>query len=269
MEPGTWYDGRIDTSKAAIARIYDYMLGGSHNFPADRQAAEKLLELMPWARSMALSNRAYMVRVVRWLVGRGIDQFLDLGSGVPTVHNVHEVAQERNAAARVVYVDNDPVAVAHSELVLADNPNAMIVPADLRAPAEVQTDPRLRSTLDLNRPVAILMIAVLPFVTPPYDVNELVDAYLAEVVPGSYLAISHASLDGASDATLARAAEAGRLYASCVSPAMPRSLAEVTSLFDGLELVDPGVLPIHEWPSANHDEDPPTMTSYGGVGRLP
>ncbi len=257
----------VDTTVASSARMYDWFLGGSHNFAADREAAQRVLELAPWTAAMAVSNRAWLVRVVRFLVAEvGIRQFLDLGSGVPTVGNVHEVAQAVEPEARVVYVDRDPVAVTHSRFVLAGNKYAAVVPADIRDPASVQTHAVTAALLDAAEPVAVLMCSILPFIGDDDRPADLVAAYTADLVPGSCLAVSHASMDGMAEHLRGPVERAARVYEAAGQPVTLRSRAEIVSWFDGLSLFAPGVVALDEWrPDDGAEPGLTEMVSFGGV----
>jgi trans-aconitate methyltransferase len=261
----------VDITVPSASRMYDYYLGGSHHFPADRHAADKILRFAPWTRDKAGANRAFLRRVVTYLVrDAGIRQILDLGSGVPTVGNVHQVAHAFAPDTRVVYVDVDPVAVAHSRLILADNPHAVAARANILHPQTILTHPDVRSLLDTGRPTALLMIAALPFVTDADRPDQLIAAYLDALAPGSYLAISHVSSDGLSPDLYATLREAARGYAEGREPVTLRPAAQIRSWFDGLDLVDPGIVPVTDWrPDSNTDTPVFPLLSYGGVGRLP
>ncbi|CAM5594092.1 SAM-dependent methyltransferase [Streptomyces violaceorubidus] len=164
MERPAWAPRSIDISVPSVSRIYDFYLGGSHNFEVDREAARRAMEFMPGLPKIMQANRAFMRRAVRFAADEGIDQFLDIGSGIPTFGNVHEVAGRSRPGARVVYVDHDPVAVAHSEAVLAVNDDADVVAGDLLKPREILASPQVERLIDLNRPVALLLVAILHFV---------------------------------------------------------------------------------------------------------
>jgi SAM-dependent methyltransferase len=190
-----WVPPEVNVVVPSSARIYDYVLGGGHNFEVDRQAAERLLEAVP-AREMARLNRAYLRRAVLFLIDAGIRQFLDLGSGIPTVGNVHEVAQEADPSTRVLYVDIEPIAVAHSELLLADNNNASVIRADLRKPETILDTSEAHRLLDMTQPLGLLMVGVMQFVPDSDDPWAIVASYRDRLAPGSYLAISHFTPDG-------------------------------------------------------------------------
>src|SRR5947208_805756 len=183
MELSSGVPDDIDVTRPSAARVYDYFLGGAHNFEVDRQLAAQIASLTPNLAQTMRANRSFLRRAVRYLVAQGIEQFLDLGSGIPTTGNVHEVAQAANLRARVVYVDNEPVAVAHSRHLLATNPYATIVDADLRRPSVVMRHHETRRLLDFSRPVAVLMVSVLHFVTDEEDPAGIVAAYRDALAP--------------------------------------------------------------------------------------
>jgi S-adenosyl methyltransferase len=256
-----------DFSTANPARIYDYMLGGSANFAVDRQAADKLLALEPQTARYMRANRAFLRRVVAYLARAGVDQFLELGSGVPTVGHVHEVAGGINPAARVVYVDNEPVAAAYGQRLLADVPGTAMVVEDIRDPDGVLAHPDTRALLDLDRPVAVLMMAVLHFVLDDERVAEMVTAYRDRTAGGSYLAVSHSS--GERHAATRQAEEQ---YRSTSQPFRSRTIEAIRGMFTGYELVEPGVVYIGDWhPDPGTDpyavEGPQVIA--GGLGRKP
>jgi O-methyltransferase involved in polyketide biosynthesis len=242
-----------------VARVYDYYLGGSHNFAVDRDFAQQVLQAMPNVPQLARENRAFLRRVVRDLTNEGIDQFVDLGSGIPTVGNVHEVAQEINPAARVVYVDWDPVAVTHGQAILADNDRTAVVGADLRDPEPIFDDPQVRRLIDPSKPTAILLIAVLHFVPDEQQPVELIARIAGCVAPGSYVAISHASTD-----PTVELGKAAALYKQTASPVVMRTQEEIVGLFGALTLVDPGVVRTPLWRPDFPDEVGPQARDYPG-----
>jgi hypothetical protein len=268
MERPQWAPADIDMELPSAARLYDYFLGGFHNFAADREMAQKILALTPDLPMISQGNRAFLRRAVRYLVSQGVDQFLDLGSGIPTVGNVHEVAQELNPDARVVYVDNDPVAVAHSRSILGDDRRASVIQADARDPRSVLTDPAVDRTLDLGRPVGVLMVALLHFVPESDDPARLVAEFRDAVPSGSYLALSH----GSDEHDPARSAEVGRLYQKSANPVTLRSRDAIVALLDGFDLVDPGVVHRPLWrpdPDRAAERDPARFSVFAGVGHKP
>ncbi|MGY2062369.1 SAM-dependent methyltransferase, partial [Nocardia gipuzkoensis] len=190
MTRPSWAPEGIDLDRPSASRVYDYFVGGMHNFEIDRTLARQIEAFTPNVAETMRANRDLLRRCVRFLVDAGIDQFLDLGSGIPTVGNVHEVAQARNPAARVIYADIDPVAVAHSRAILDGNPDAMVVQADVAAPEAILSDPQVRDLLDFDRPIAVLLLGVLHFVPEEAEPGKCVARLQEAVAPGSYLAIT-------------------------------------------------------------------------------
>ncbi|UQU62236.1 SAM-dependent methyltransferase [Couchioplanes caeruleus] len=252
------------STRPSSARIYDALLGGNHNFAADREAAKRLLTAIPGAGDMARANRAFLSRAVEHLLERGVRQFLDIGSGIPTVGNVHEIAQRREPGARVVYVDIDPVAVAHSNDILKDNPGAAAVQADMRFPEAILDHPAVRDLLDLDRPIGLLLVAMLHFV-PDDDAYLAVDRLRAALPPGSYVVISHGVSDTPADAASEQVAALYRR--TDVSAAHGRTRGEILRFFGNAELVQPGLVWVHEWPDAG-DGDPHGMAVVAGVAQI-
>ena len=266
MERPSWVPAGIDLDRPNAARMYDYALGGSHNFAVDRAMVEKVEEMMPGASLVAHVNRAFLHRAVRFLLAAGVRQFLDLGSGIPTVGNVHEVAQAIDPRSRVAYVDVDPVAVAHSRTILVDNEYATAVHGDARRPADILADPEVTRLLDLTQPVAVLLIAVLHFVPDADDPAGLVAQLYDRVAPGSYLAISH----GCPDDNPTAAASVRQAYQQTATPLTLRTRPEVERLFDRFELVEPGVTGVTAWrPEATERAEPERREMVAGVGRKP
>jgi hypothetical protein len=230
------------------ARIYDYLLGGKDNFPADRAAAEAVLSISPIARTVALTNRQFMRRVTRHLAeAEGIRQFLDIGTGLPTSPNLHEVAQEVAPEARIVYVDNDPIVLVHARALLTSSPagRTTYLQADLHEPDTIMTSTELLDTLDLGRPVAVSMIALLHYVEDDQVVKDLITRFMAPLPAGSMLVLSVAG----SDETAVRDndEEAVQTFNSHGFNLKPRTPAEVEAFFEGLELLEPGVVMVHRW----------------------
>ncbi|MET7878249.1 SAM-dependent methyltransferase [Micromonospora profundi] len=267
MQRPDWAPDTIDIERPSVARMYDYYLGGSHNFAADRAAAQAMVAAVPEAPLMAQANRAFLRRAVSYLAEAGVRQFLDIGSGIPTVGNVHEIAQRIDPLSRVVYVDVDPVAVAHSREILAGNDLAVVVQEDLRHPERILDHPDVRRLLDLSQPVAVMVVAVLHFIPDTDRPAELLRTLRDALAPGSYLVLSQASDDGRSDD---ERAEAERVYQRTDNPLSVRSRAELTALFDGFELVDPGVVWVPQWrpDTPESAEDAERAVFMGGVGRL-
>lgn len=259
---------------ATAARIYDYHLGGTHNFPADRAAAEAIAAKFPLVPAMARANRAFLRRAVRFLVDNGVRQFLDIGSGIPTAGNVHEIAQAAAPEARVVYVDIDPVAVAESQEILAGNDRATAILGDLRNPSAILGNPRVSKLLDFTSPVGLLLVAVLHFVPDDTEATDAVAQLVKALAPGSYLVISHACPEDP-DLNLADVGVAQEVYQrQTATPFTLRTRAELARFFTGFELVDPGLVWLPEWRPAPDDptdfaDDPRRCGGLCAVGRLP
>ncbi|MFW6033674.1 MAG: SAM-dependent methyltransferase [bacterium] len=258
----------VDTSTPNVARMYDYYLGGKDNFAADREAAERVLALAPEARQAARANRAFLAHIVDRLVGLGIRQFIDVGSGLPTQGNVHEVAQAKDPDARVVYADYDPVVCAHGRALLQKSDGVTVVQADLRNPEDILNSDDVRSLINFDEPVAVLLIAILHFVPDDDDPAGLIAKFRDAMAPGSYLALTHATADAMSGRE--QAAEKGlEVYKRSTASVILRSRDEIAQLFAGLELIDPGVAWLAEWDTAEEAEKPEDSWIYAGVGRKP
>ncbi|MEU9991806.1 SAM-dependent methyltransferase [Streptomyces sp. NPDC007971] len=268
MERPAWAPRSIDISVPSVSRIYDYYLGGSHNFEVDREAARKAMEFMPGLPKIMQANRAFMRRAVRFAAQEGITQFLDVGSGIPTFGNVHEVAQAAAPGARVLYVDHDPVAVAHSQAVLQGNEAADVIAADLRKPQEILSSPVRERLIDLNRPVALLLVAILHFVEDADDPFGAVAELREALAPGSLLILTHASYEGI-PLTPERAEGAVDVYRDIRNPLIMRSRDEIARFFEGYDMVEPGLVQMPHWrpESAPEDEDPYAFSGIAGVGR--
>ncbi|MFI1104676.1 SAM-dependent methyltransferase [Streptomyces melanogenes] len=269
MERPAWAPTGIDISVPSVSRIYDYYLGGSHNFEVDREAARKAMEFIPGLPKVMQANRAFMRRAVRFALDEGITQFLDIGSGIPTFGNVHEVAQSGDHEARVVYVDHDPVAVAHSKAVLEGNDRAAVVAADLRKPQDILSSPEVTRLLDLDRPVALLLVAVLHFVEDSDDPRAAVAALRDALAPGSLLILTHAAYEGI-PLSEDRAGGAVGVYRNIRNPLVMRTSEEIATFFDGFELVAPGLVQMPMWRPENspEQEDPYAFSGFAGVGRI-
>jgi SAM-dependent methyltransferase len=267
VERPAWAPAELDLDRPNAARMYDYYLGGSHNFAVDRELAAQVFEAWPDMPRAAQANRAFLRRAVRYLIEQGVRQFLDIGSGIPTVGNVHEVAQAGAPDARVVYVDTDPVAVTHSRSLLSDNDRTAVVQADGRCPADVLADPGLTGLLDLSRPVGLLMVALLHFVLDEEDPYGILAGYAARLAPGSWLVVSHGSTD-----TAPGVATMETLYQqNTATPIQMRSRSELETLLRDVRLVEPGVEFLPAWRPEHPDdvgEDPSWASGYGAVGRL-
>jgi len=266
VERPSWAPPGVDIESPSAARIYDYHLGGVHNFPVDRQVADQIARMAPELPRIMRANRAFLDRAVRFLVAAGIRQFLDLGSGIPTVDNVHEIAQRMAPDARVAYVDNDPVAVAHSRALLGDNPYATAVEADIRNVARVLRAPEVGGLIDFSQPVALLMVAVLHFMPDSDDVDSVIAGYRHAVPGGSYLVISHAPADHDNEPEDARQAQS--TYRRRVADFAPRTKAEIAAMFTGFDLVDPGIVHVELW-RPEGDATPDPVGGWVGVGHKP
>jgi SAM-dependent methyltransferase len=239
-----WVPPGIDTKRANVARVYDYWLGGSHNFLADQDVARAIAAVEPKMREIARANRQFLGRAVRYLAAAGIHQFLDIGSGIPTEGNVHEVAQDADPGARVVYADVDEVAIAHSKAILAGHENATVVEADLREPEKILADDEVRRLIDFGQPAGLLLMVVLHFIADAEDPWRIVATLRDALAPGSYLVLGHATHEGRP--AVAHATE--RVYNRSVSTQLHlRSRAEIQRFFDGFEIVDPGLVYVPLW----------------------
>jgi len=259
----------IDTSKPHAARIYDYLLGGKDHYAVDRETAELAIKAIPTGRTAARENRTFLGRAVRYLVAEaGIRQFLDIGTGLPSANNVHEVAQAQAPESRVVYVDNDPVVLAHARALLTSTPQgrSAYIQADLCEPETILADPALRRTLDLSRPVALMLVGILHFVPDEQDPRRAVAALTDALAPGSYLAASHGVVEFNPDGAEAWT----RTYRAGGVPFQLRSIDEFAELaFAGLELVEPGLVVVSDWHPQGTDPRPlpAEVGIVGGVAR--
>jgi trans-aconitate methyltransferase len=262
---------RFDTNTPSVARIYDAMLGGRDNYEVDRQVYRQTVEIEPNIATYAVELRRWLVRAVRFLAeGAGIDQFLDCGSGLPTAENTHQVVQRINPEARVLYVDHDPMVVAHARAILDENDHTEVLEADLRYPAELLSHPLVTSHLDLTRPIALIQNATLHHVRDEDDPWQIMAGYLDGLMPGSYVAISHFldPEDGGRQSEVTKALRAR--YRAAVGSGTPRNRARITAFFDGLELVEPGLVRFVDWwPDGPHLAPLPDILDLGlaGVGR--
>ena len=260
----------IDTTKAHPARMYDYLLGGKDHFKADRDAIAGLLRAIPSARTGARENRAFLGRAVRYLVTEGgVRQFLDIGTGLPTANNVHEVAQSVAPESRIVYVDNDPIVLAHARALLTSHPagRTTYIEADLHDPDAIVGHPEVRETLDLGQPIALMLVAVLHFFPDDQDPASIVSTLLAALAPGSYLVASHTTADYADPGA---AADGIRAVQRAGVPFQARTADEFSKLaFGGLEMVEPGLVPASEWRPEGPHPLPAEVGYYGAVARKP
>jgi SAM-dependent methyltransferase len=260
-----WAPADLDVTRPSTARVYDYFLGGAHNFEVDRQLAEQIAATSPAVAATARANRHFLRRAVQFLAAQGVQQFLDIGSGIPTVGNVHEIAHAVAPGTRVVYVDIDPIAVAQSRSILRDNPDTAVLCVDLRDPQKLLVEAGATGLIDLDEPLALLLAGVVHFVADADEPGELIAQLRDAVAPGSYLLISHATGDGQPPEVL----EAGRMTGRASHISL-RTHAEITAFFGPFALVEPGLVPVSEWrpdPADEPDPNPHRMTGYAGVGR--
>ena len=258
----------FDTSVAHIARVYDYWLGGKDNYAADRKAGDAALEAYPYIAGGVRANRAFLARVVRYLAGEaGIRQFLDIGTGIPTANNTHEAAQDIAPDSRVVYVDNDPIVLAHARALLTSSPegHTAYLDADFRDVDMILAE--ASQTLDFSRPVAIMLIAILHLIDDESDPQSIVAKLIDAVPSGSYLAISCLSSDIMASAARFQAHD--RLRELMHEKLTVRDREEVASFFTGLEMVEPGLVPITQWRPASETEAKMPTALWGGVARKP
>lgn len=263
--PIVWIPEGIDRTEPSAARAYDYLLGGPHHFEADRRLAEQVLTVLP-ARTMCRQNRDYLHRVVSFLADEGITQFLDLGSGLPALGNVHEVAQRANPASRVVYVDNESAAVAHGRCLLKGSENAVIIQADVRKPDSVLEAPETHQVIDFSQPVALLMLGVTQFLHDADEPWALTRKYRDALAPGSYLALSSFTWDNDPDTmrrTVEMFKESGR------TPIVPRTRAEVLDFFGDFDLVRPGLVYASQWRPHRSESAASRSNLYAGVAHKP
>jgi hypothetical protein len=265
-----WVPPGVDTRRANVARVYDYLLGGTHNFLADQDVGRAIVAVEPNSWAIGQANRAFLGRAVRYLAANGIRQFLDIGSGIPTQGNVHEVAQDAAPGARVVYADIDPVAIAHSNAILTGNPDATIIEADLREPATALKRAAETGLIDFRQPVGLLLVAVLHFIPDESDPWGIVTTLMDGLAPGSYLVVCHGTEEGAPG--VAKAAE--KVYKRAVAADLHmRPRAGIQRFFDGLDPVDPGLVPIPYWRPDSPETTPRDPAKYwgglAGVARKP
>ena len=259
----------INTNVPQSARVYDYWLGGKDHFPADRALGDAIAEALPTIRTQVRAQRAFLGRAVRYLTrDAGIRQYLDIGTGIPSAGNVHDVAQEVAPESRVLYVDNDPIVLAHARALMAGTAEGPVafIQADLREPEAILSDPAVAGTLDLDQPVGLVLIGVMHHLRDDDDPRRIVATLVDALAPGSYLVLSQSTPDFDPDAmrALAAASEQGGI------PNVPRSLADTEPFFAGLELVEPGLVPMATWrPDPGAEQDPRSVYAYGGVARKP
>ncbi|GAA4871153.1 SAM-dependent methyltransferase [Kitasatospora terrestris] len=270
-EPGVTPSADLRPEIPHPARMYDYYLGGKDNFPADREAAERALAANPEFRSTARANRAFLQRAVRFTAGLGIDQFLDIGTGIPTAGNTHEIAQDIDPRARVAYVDNDPIVLTHARALMAGmgRGRTEVVQADLRDPAGVLAAAEVRELIDFSRPVVLVLAAVLHFLTDEDEPAEVVGTLVEALAPGSHLVLSHGTADFIPAEVRDRVTG---VYSKATAPLVGRSREQVGAFLtgSGLDLLDPGVVTVPLW---RPDTEPPAgadrVSMYGAVARKP
>jgi SAM-dependent methyltransferase len=260
-----WANG-IDTTRPSIARAYDVVLNGKDNFEVDRAFVAEIVKVVPEIYDVATYNREILGRGVRFLIERGITQFVDLGSGLPTVENTHHVAQRANPDAHVVYVDNDPMVLAHGRAILAENDRTGVVTSDLREPKSILADETVQRLIDLDRPVGVMLVGILHHLHDSEDPKGIVEEYMAAVPSGSYVFITH-FCSATQDAR-----DAEKKFLALLGTGRFRTPEEITSFFDGYELVEPGVVPLPLW---RPEDTVPEVLSvgqrlmYGGIARKP
>jgi O-methyltransferase involved in polyketide biosynthesis len=252
----------FDPAKPNIARVWDYWLGGKDNFAADRELAEKMLAVHPPSARMARENRQFLGRAVSYVASRGIRQFIDVGAGLPTALNTHDIAQRIDPAARVAYVDNDPIVISHARSLLAKSPEVIAVTGDMYDPGGILADPDLAGLIDMTEPSCVILSAVLHF-TDAGTAQKLAASYAQATAPGSYLIISAGSGSPSEGENFTAAYTAARIYI--------HSVQDITQFFDGLDLVPPGVVPVRHWPGnvSALALKSRTATFIGGVARKP
>jgi SAM-dependent methyltransferase len=228
-----------------VARMYDYYLGGKDNFAADRAAGDQVVAAMPNVLAFTRANRRFLARAVTLLARQGIRQFLDIGSGLPTQENTHEIAQRTVPGSRVVYVDNDPVVLVHGRALLADNPHTTVVRADLRDPKGIIDHPELRTQLDFDQPVAVLLLAILHFIPDDANPARIVATLRESLAPGSYLVITHGHAGRVSKDVENQVRDA--YSGTAAGDIIPRSPEQILGYFEGMDVLEPGVVPVEAW----------------------
>lgn len=268
MKRSDWGRDQVPLDRPSAARIYDYYLGGYHNFEVDRRIGDMMLAVTPDLRLHSLLNRAFLQRVVAMMVGEGIDQFLDLGSGIPTVGNVHEAARALNPETRVVYVDIDPVAVTHGRAMLAGDDRATIIRADVCETDKVLNHPEVQTLIDFDRPLGLLLVAILPFIVDDEEAYHVVHTYADRLAPGSLMAISHS----VAEAKIPGLEKLAELFGQA-SATVSRYKDQIAQFFDRFELVEPGLVPTPLWRPEDPDDllvsEPDRVYFVAGVGRKP
>ncbi|KRV50502.1 hypothetical protein AQ490_15600 [Wenjunlia vitaminophila] len=258
----------LRTNQPHAARMYDFLLGGRDHFAADRQAAKKALSAFPTLRIAAEENRRFLGRAVEYLVREaGIEQFLDIGSGLPTAENVHQVAQRHSPGARVVYVDNDPIVLAHGRALLEEDTRTTVIQADVREPRSILEHPGARQLLDFSRPMAVLVVALFHFIGDDEDPIGILRTLRDAVAPGSYFVLSHATAEISPETALG----VQRAYRAQGVPLTLRDRAQFLEFFQGMELVEPRVQVVSDWRSGLTEGQRPShaeVSWYGGIARV-
>ena len=252
----------FDPTRPNIARVWDYWLGGKDNFAADRELATKMLAVHPPTAQMARENRQFLGRAVNYVAARGIRQFIDVGAGLPTALNTHDIARAVDAQARVAYVDNDPMVISHARSLLAKSPGVIAVPGDMRRPEDILADAGLTKLIDLDQPVCVIMSGVLHF-APADQARDVAATFARKIAPGSYVIISCGSGNRSEGENFTAEYTAARVYI--------HEMQDIQSFFAGLDLVPPGVVPVRLWAGDGPvwDRNAPTATFIGGVARKP
>jgi O-methyltransferase involved in polyketide biosynthesis len=263
-----WVSASMDMTVPNAARVYDYMLGGGHNFAADRAFAEEMERIMPGATAYASATRAFVHRAVRRLIEQGVRQFLDIGSGIPTVGNVHEIARSATPEARVVYIDIDPVAVAHSEALLVDDPHTQVFQADLARPDQMLSHPGVLDLLDLTQPVAVLLNAVVHFLPDTAHPERVIAQIRDAVAPGSYLTLTHGTPIEHTELS-DQQNRARELYRRTPTALYFRTPEQIRNLLAGWNLAEPGLVPVADWNPAPDLFQPATPGMLAAVGHKP
>jgi S-adenosyl methyltransferase len=263
--PGRPVPNGADPTVPSPARMYDYYLGGKDNYAVDREAAEKALSVVPCGRQIARANRYFLMSSVLLMADQGISQFIDLGTGIPTSPNVHEVARAIQPNARVLYVDNDAVVAAHSRALLAKSDGIKALEADIREPDAILRSPELRDLIDFTQPIGILFVAVLHFIRDRDEPRGIVRAFTERMARGSYLALSHITSDGTDAQVISTIREA---YANASAPAVFRTRAEIRAFLEGFEIMPPGLVDVTQWSphAAIYTAPPPALRFLAGIG---
>jgi len=265
---GGWVPPVVDTRTPSVARMYDYYLGGKDNYEADREAAEQVAQALPDVQKLAWENRAFLGRATRFLIDQGIDQFVDVGTGLPTQGHVHQVTAAHCLDARVVYADNDPIVLSHARALIPPGARVRVVDGDLRDPASILDDPATRNLIDFSRPVGVLLVAMPHFATEADDPAGIVHAFTERLTAGSFVVLSHATCDGP---PLDAVAQVETVYSEASAPIVFRTRAQITGLFAGLELVAPELRYVPRWrPDPKKAPRRGSRLLLGGVGhKLP